>query len=174
MNWRDKVKLLHPDSNGGDASRTQEFAAMMTQRQAKRRLCNCGCGRVVHRKGRTFFFEQLCHLRYRYRRYVALLLAVFCLALSPAIKDRRTVMLAWDAYPDASTNINIHSTTDTNLGGWIVMATVPARITNVSFRVDGQQRWFALSAVNSNGQSYLSAPVRLPAFKRLRSPKDSE
>lgn len=181
MTWREKVKLLHPDARGGDASRVSEFIALMTQRKKEPRLCACGCGQFLRKdrcNKRYLFYDRFCVLRYRYRHYVAILLAIVGLALTPALKTQRSILLAWDAYPVATATIGIHTTTVHDSTRWTLMTTVPATRTNILLIVDGQERWFALSATVGSKQSLLGEAVRLPGVigprKKLSSPRDSE
>lgn len=65
--FRERLKLLHPDLNGGDVSRNDELLALLVEHSEHRRatwLCHCGCGR--HPLGhRTKYYEFSCYLRCR-------------------------------------------------------------------------------------------------------------
>lgn len=86
--FRQRVKLLHPDLNGGDTSTLDEFRKLLAEKEKfdlENRLCKCGCGRKLpayKNKMRAYsikvnqnvrvdsglFFNRVCWMRHTYYR----------------------------------------------------------------------------------------------------------
>jgi hypothetical protein len=95
----DKMKLitamlraLHPDTNGGDHSRTEEFQAAIREHRIHNQVCACGCGKLVdparmRLNPKTKLAGQFCKGRYvgnlrRKPRKLAVAMGLLCAFLS--------------------------------------------------------------------------------------------
>ena len=126
----DKMKLitailrtLHPDTNGGDHSRTEEFQAAIREHRIHNRVCACGCGKLVdparmRLNPKTKLAGQFCKGRYvgnlrRKPRKLAVALGLLCAFLSISCSSLKTNSAAFNAGM-AQARANVIALTMTN------------------------------------------------------------
>lgn len=90
MNFKAAITELHPDFNGGDASRIADFTALMAARRQQAiedHVCECGCGRKTYNAKASQkvkrFFSRPCFMRARYyKNALAACLVLLCASAS--------------------------------------------------------------------------------------------
>lgn len=160
MTFSSQIRALHPDFNGGDTSRIEEFTALVKAHRAATTFCQCGCGELLapvtrkhfpHRK----FFSFVCSLRYRHkikpRRKLAVL-AVLFFALIHLPLFASNVDLMWDASPTPGiTNYVLYASTNALSATNLPTATVRLNVgTNLTAKVENIKagQWsFAVTAM---------------------------
>lgn len=111
----EKLRALHPDTNGGDHSRVSEFTALM---QLRRRVCRCGCGRPLpkSRPKKTRYFTHLHWIIHRRGQRAQRAIGLFVLLASlSAFAAGGSVTLAWDPTPSTNCTYVLYGTTNTVL-----------------------------------------------------------
>jgi len=99
--FRKRVRELHPDSNGGDASRAVELIALIEDRRKRTPIyCLCGCGRELSKTQlrKKCRYVGKAHWKTKALRKV---IAIVALMLVAAMSQAAQVTMLWDAVEGA-------------------------------------------------------------------------